>query len=177
MPFSPTIRQEALTRSKRHCCVCQEFAGRSTQVHHIKPEVEGGPDELDNAIVLCLRCHAEAGHYNSQHPIGNKYTPKELRQHRDEWWNWCANNAATIPPRSPIMITPTSVALIPGEWARTTIAVIHNRSDRPLFQIWIKVSIPEPLSFGPNLEITPFVSPDATPVSFAKLLYQAKFSD
>jgi hypothetical protein len=60
-------------------------------VHHIVPEADGGPSVLENAIALCLRCHAEAGHYNPRHPLGTKYSPEELRRHRDEWWEHCAS--------------------------------------------------------------------------------------
>lgn len=92
MPFPSDIREEALVRSHRRCCVCHTFAGRSVNVHHIKQESEGGENILDNAIVLCLKCHAEAGHYNAKHPIGNKYYPQELVRHRDNWWRICESN-------------------------------------------------------------------------------------
>jgi 5-methylcytosine-specific restriction endonuclease McrA len=68
MPFSPSTKVEALVKSRRCCCVCRDFAGLYTNVHHIIPEAQGGPDTLDNAIVLCLRCHGEvlaAGFFDS----------------------------------------------------------------------------------------------------------------
>lgn len=40
---------------------------------------------MDNAICLCFDCHADAGHYNAQHPRGTRFSPAELRQHRDTW--------------------------------------------------------------------------------------------
>lgn len=86
MPFPPQVREQALVKSRRRCCVCHEFAGRAVNVHHIIQEADRGPNTLDNAIVLCLRCHAEAGHFNSRHPIGTKYSPSELKKHRDSWW-------------------------------------------------------------------------------------------
>lgn len=86
MPFAPSVREEALVKSGRRCCVCHEFAGRSTNVHHIIQEADGGQNTIDNGIVLCLRCHAEAGHFNPRHPLGTKYSPTELRKHRDNWW-------------------------------------------------------------------------------------------
>lgn len=96
MPFSKPIREESLVRSHRYCCVCHEFSGRDVNVHHIIQESDGGPNTLDNAIVLCLRCHSEAGHYNSRHPLGAKYSPEELRRHRDQWWEQCANNPVFV---------------------------------------------------------------------------------
>lgn len=89
MPFSSALRTEVLVKSRRHCCVCGKFAGRDAEVHHIVQEADGGPNTIDNAIVLCSRCHGEAGHYNPRHPRGSKYSPAELRQHRDAWWVYC----------------------------------------------------------------------------------------
>ena len=86
MSFPPSVKEKALVRSRRRCCVCHEFAGRNVDIHHSVPQGQGGPDTLDNAIVLCLPCHGQAGHYNPQHHIGNRYSPRELRRHRDLWW-------------------------------------------------------------------------------------------
>lgn len=89
VPFSPSLREEVLVKSRRHCCVCGRFAGRGAEVHHIVQEADGGANTIDNAIVLCSRCHGEAGHYNPRHPRGTKYSPSELRRHRDGWWKYC----------------------------------------------------------------------------------------
>lgn len=89
MPFPKNIREEALVKAHRHCCVCHEFAGRSVNVHHIEQEADGGSNTLENAIVLCLRCHTEAGHFNPRHPMGTKYSPSELKGHRDAWFKAC----------------------------------------------------------------------------------------
>lgn len=94
MSFPNKVREEALVKAQRHCCVCHEFAGRSINVHHIKQESEGGSNTFENAIVLCLRCHAEAGHFNQNHPLGTKYSPNELIRHRDAWYESCANGTA-----------------------------------------------------------------------------------
>ena len=90
MPFPSKVRREALVRSDRSCCVCKHMAGRDAEVHHIVQEADGGSNTLENAIVLCSRCHGEAGHYNPRHPRGSKYSPSELREHRDRWWSYCA---------------------------------------------------------------------------------------
>lgn len=95
MPFDESVRTEALVRSGRFCCVCHTFAGRDAVVHHIVQASDGGPNILDNAIVLCSRCHGEAGHYNDRHPLGTKYRPDELRRHRDDWWSYRAKEYST----------------------------------------------------------------------------------
>lgn len=93
MPFPRDVRDIALVRSHRRCCVCHEFGGRSVNVHHIVQEVDGGPNTLENAICLCLMCHAEAGHFNSRHPMGTKYSKLELKAHRDQWWKHCESHS------------------------------------------------------------------------------------
>lgn len=85
MPFPTNVRDQALVNASRHCCVCHRFRGVKVEVHHIQPESQGGPNELENAITLCFDCHADAGHYNSKHPRGTKFSPNELRRHRDRW--------------------------------------------------------------------------------------------
>lgn len=92
MSFPRQVRNEALVKSHRRCCVCHEFSGRSVNVHHIVQEADGGANTIDNAICLCLRCHAEAGHFNPRHPMGTKYSPDELRAHRDQWWQHCEHH-------------------------------------------------------------------------------------
>jgi len=56
------------------------------EVHHIVQPEDGGDDSLSNSITLCFDCHCAAGHYNSEHPRGNKFSPEELRRHRGDWW-------------------------------------------------------------------------------------------
>ena len=92
MPFSRKIHEEALVRSGRYCCVCHLHAGRDAEVHHVVQEASGGKNTIDNAILLCSKCHGEAGHYNVLHPRGTKYSPSELLRHRNEWWAYRASN-------------------------------------------------------------------------------------
>ena len=94
MPFPNSVRENALVKAQRHCCICHEFAGRSINFHHIEQEANGGANTLENAIVLCLRCHAEAGHFNPKHPLGTKYAPSELIKHRDAWLEVCKSGHA-----------------------------------------------------------------------------------
>jgi hypothetical protein len=139
MPFPPKVREEALVNSRRCCCVCREFHGRSVEVHHIEQEADGGANTIENAVALCLRCHGEVGHYNARHPIGSKYTPDEVRRHRDEWWDWCAKNPTKPLPNSPINVTPAEVKLWSGEWSAVQECRVCNLSDRPLFRVWLQI--------------------------------------
>ena len=38
------------------------------------------------AIPVCFDCHSDMRSYDFKHPKGSKYTPDELRQHRDRWY-------------------------------------------------------------------------------------------
>ncbi|MCU7804982.1 MAG: HNH endonuclease [Candidatus Thiodiazotropha sp. (ex Lucinoma borealis)] len=80
------VKEEVLVACGRRCCVCHMFCGRNIELHHIIMESKGGVSTFDNCIPLCFNCHAEAGHYNSKHPKGTKYSSAELRKHRDRWY-------------------------------------------------------------------------------------------
>lgn len=114
MPFSKKTKEDARVKPKRCCCICYEFHGRNVEVHHIVPQAKGGTDELGNAIVLCFRCHAEVGHWNQDHPVGSKYSPSELRRHRDEWWRYCESYDPDLRPENynhPAVSVPRGVEL------------------------------------------------------------------
>lgn len=96
MPFPRDVRTEALVRAARHCCVCRHPKGTALEVHHIIPEADGGPDTFDNAIPLCFDCHASAGHYNIRQPRGTKFSPQELREHRDRWYTAVTEHAIPV---------------------------------------------------------------------------------
>jgi hypothetical protein len=63
---------------------------------HIVPTAEDGPDTYDNAIAVCFDCHAEIHHYNPAHPMGRRFRPDELKEHRDQWLDFCATNPAAL---------------------------------------------------------------------------------
>lgn len=80
MPFSDLIKKEVRERS-RHCCVfCKKFF-LPTEVHHIKPEAPGGPNTIENAVLLCRNHHSQFGH----NPDFIDYIIKE----RDNWYSHC----------------------------------------------------------------------------------------
>lgn len=86
MGFPKKIKDQILVLCARHCCVCHTNAGLNMEIHHIKPEAQGGENTLENAIALCFNCHSFAGHnYNNSHPKGIKYSPEELLLHKANW--------------------------------------------------------------------------------------------
>lgn len=80
------VKENALLACARRCCVCHRFCGLNIELHHIEMESRGGESTFANCIPLCFDCHADAGHYNSLHPKGTKYSSCELRKHRDNWY-------------------------------------------------------------------------------------------
>lgn len=97
MPFSPQVRRSLLVRSGRRCCLCWKFCGIKIEVHHIIPASSpNSSDDEDNGIPLCLNCHVEVGTYNDQHPIGTKFHPEELRQHRDRLFQWIEQDGPLV---------------------------------------------------------------------------------
>lgn len=79
-----------LARCHRRCCVCYRFCGVKIETDHMLPKEQGGTDEIENAIPVCFECHAEIHSYNDKHPRGRKFLPEELRQHKEQWLQICA---------------------------------------------------------------------------------------
>ena len=80
MPFSEKIKEEVRYRSRNCCVICKKFF-RPCEVHHILPEALGGPNTIENAVLLCRNHHAEFGH-NSEFV---DYITKE----REKWYEYC----------------------------------------------------------------------------------------
>ena len=98
MSFSNLVKTQVLVSCARRCCVCGKFCGTKIEIHHIEPKAEGGEDSYENAIPLCFDCHADAGHYNANHPKGTKYTRPELIRHRDRMYKLVADGIVTDKP-------------------------------------------------------------------------------
>ena len=86
MSFPENVANEALARSERCCCICHKFCGPKMELHHIVQKADGGEDTLENCIPLCFDCHSDMGKGDTKHPKGKRYSVKELRMHRDNWY-------------------------------------------------------------------------------------------
>lgn len=86
MSFPESVAAEALVLCGRSCCICHKFCGTKIELHHIKPKACGGDDTLDNCIPVCFDCHADMGKADPKHPKGKRYSEKELKLHRDSWY-------------------------------------------------------------------------------------------
>lgn len=93
MPFPQDVRARVFVRSARVCCLCFKLCGTNIQAAHIVAEADGGSNDEDNAIPLCLDCHQEVGAYDPRHPIGNKFTVVELKARRDQLYDLVESGA------------------------------------------------------------------------------------
>jgi hypothetical protein len=80
---------ELLVRCHRRCCICHRFCGTKIETDHIVPAAESQDHSIENAIPVCFDCHAEIHAYNPKHPRGRKFTPEELRMHKEQWLKLC----------------------------------------------------------------------------------------
>ena len=78
-----------LVKCHRRCCICHRFCGTKIETDHIVPAAETHDDSIENAIPVCFDCHAEIHAYNPKHPRGRKFTPEELRMHKEQWLRIC----------------------------------------------------------------------------------------
>ncbi|MBB3697042.1 HNH endonuclease [Flammeovirga yaeyamensis] len=97
MSFSNQIKEDISALAARHCCVCHQHKGNNLEVHHIEAKAQGGEDTLENAILLCFDCHADAGHYFAGHPKGLKLSPSALKKHKNSWLEIVKENKINIP--------------------------------------------------------------------------------
>jgi hypothetical protein len=96
MAFPAEVKEKALIACGRKCCICHKFCGTRMECHHIVPEERGGDDIFENCIPVCFDCHADIGHYNPKHPKGNRFSPNELREHRDRWYDCIKVNPSLL---------------------------------------------------------------------------------
>lgn len=88
--FPKDVKERAAVACNRCCCLCHQFKGLKLEFHHIKQRADGGEDTFENCIPLCFDCHGDMGGVNPRHPKGNAYSERELRMHRDKWYEQCA---------------------------------------------------------------------------------------
>lgn len=74
------VASDILAKCCRCCCLCRRFRPTCLQVHHIIEQSKGGTNDPDNLTAICLHCHSDV---HTKRPFSRRFTPEELRQHRD----------------------------------------------------------------------------------------------
>jgi len=77
------IRDKLLVEAMHRCCLCPQHED-ITDIHHIVPISEKGPNTEENLMVVCVLCHAKI------HRIRTMYTPTQLKMYKERWVNLCA---------------------------------------------------------------------------------------
>ncbi len=83
MPFSENIKCKVKERAHYRCCLCRRHW--VSDVHHIVPESEDGPNTEENAAPLCANCHDLYG--------GNPNKRKFIKESRDFWYCECEKSS------------------------------------------------------------------------------------
>ena len=76
----PELIDKMMVKCGRRCCICRRSRQTKLQVHHIREKGQGGSDEEDNLIVLCLSCHSDV---HTKVPFARKFSENEQKGHRD----------------------------------------------------------------------------------------------
>lgn len=84
--FTDAVKLQARRLAFFRCCYCHDRQG--DDVHHLIPKEDGGLAELENAILLCVQCHADYGHRSDKRA--------QLRQARDHWYEIVAKRYSPV---------------------------------------------------------------------------------
>ncbi|SHN73505.1 HNH endonuclease [Bradyrhizobium erythrophlei] len=88
MGIPPNLAAEVLAKCGRHCCICRRFRPTQLQVHHIDERKDGGGDDFDNLIAICISCHSDV-HTNTK--LTRRFSDEELKRHRDNVYRLVAD--------------------------------------------------------------------------------------
>ncbi|HUT01588.1 MAG TPA: HNH endonuclease signature motif containing protein, partial [Phycisphaerae bacterium] len=78
------LRDRLLVDAMHRCCLCPEHPD-VTDLHHVVPISEGGPDTEENLMVICPTCHAKITRLRS------RYTVEQLRMYKERWVTLCGS--------------------------------------------------------------------------------------
>lgn len=96
MSIPESVVVDVLVRSARHCCICRRFSPLQIQIHHIVERSNGGTDDEENLIPICINCHSLV-HVKTQMTKG--FGPDELKGHRDEVYDMVAKGKLPAQPQ------------------------------------------------------------------------------
>ncbi len=82
-PIKKEIRDKLLVDAMHRCCLCPQHED-ITDIHHIVPISEKGPNTEENLMVVCVLCHAKI------HRIRTMYNIEQLKMYKDRWVSLCA---------------------------------------------------------------------------------------
>ena len=121
MGIPESVAADLLAKCGRCCCICRRFAPLHLHIHHIIEVADGGTDDPDNLIPICLTCHSDV---HTKTKLTRRFTPNELKQHRDSVFQLVADGKlpagphvdpmATFSPSAAIEIVMPSASSLPA---------------------------------------------------------------
>ena len=79
---------EILAKCARRCSICRRFRPLHLQVHHVIEKAQGGSDDPDNLLPICLSCHTDV---HSTVPFTRRFSVNELKMHRNQLYQLVAS--------------------------------------------------------------------------------------
>lgn len=125
MAVSSNRAAEVLAKCARHCCICRRFRPLHLQVHHIVEQHEGGTDDLDNLIAICVSCHSDV---HTETKLTRRFTNKELKLHRDNVYQLVSDGKLPASSEVPDQLAELSASIVDAVRMRET----HTLGPRPL---------------------------------------------
>lgn len=80
MSIPENVVAKILVRSARHCCICRRFSPLQIQIHHIVEQADGGTNDEDNLIPICIVCHSSV---HTRTHMTKGFSQIELKGHRE----------------------------------------------------------------------------------------------
>lgn len=114
MAIPQNLVDEIMVKCGRHCCICRRFKPTHLQVHHIVERNEGGTDEPDNLIAICLTCHSDV---HTMTKLTRRFTQKEIKLFREEVFK--AVHEGRLPGNAEVLNIPVT-AKNAAQWLKSS---------------------------------------------------------
>lgn len=95
------------------------------ELAHIEQRADSLDDSIENALPVCFECHAEIGLYNPRHPRGRRFSPEELRLHRQQWLDICREHPAAL-LGAPVVSEPGTIERLIHELQFDSVVASHS---------------------------------------------------
>jgi len=102
------VAAQVLAQCGRCCCICRRFKPIRLQVHHIKQRSQGGTNDPDNLIALCINCHIDV---HSKLPFVRRFSEQEQKLSRNNVYQ-LIRDGKLVPDEEPNVRTVTSQPIL-----------------------------------------------------------------
>lgn len=96
MSIPDNVAAKILVKSARHCCICRRFSPLQIQIHHIVEQADGGTNDEDNLIPICILCHSSV--HTKMH-MTKGFSRAELKGHREAVYDMVEKGKLPVQPQ------------------------------------------------------------------------------